>query len=67
MPPSAPICHIGAGPKFRFSIRALQPLSTRKRYSRGWTFRNGQTMPLTSMTSPKYSPIQVTPGIALTG
>jgi hypothetical protein len=48
-------------------MRALHPLSTRNRYSRGSTSRYGQTLPLTSMWSPKYSPIQVTPGIVLTG
>ena len=48
-------------------IRALQPLRTRNRYSRGSTSRNGHTLPLTSMTSPKYSPIQVTPGMSLAG
>jgi hypothetical protein len=39
----------------------------RNRYSRGSTSRKGQTLPLTSMTSPKYSPIQTAPGIGLTG
>ena len=48
-------------------IRALQPFSTRNRYIRGSTSRYGQTLPLTSMRSPKYSPIQVTPGMVLTG
>ena len=48
-------------------IRALQPFSTRKRYIRGSTSRYGHTLPLTSMWSPKYSPIQVTPGMSLTG
>ena len=41
----------------RFRIRALQPFSTRKRYSAGSSSRNGQTLPLTSIRSPKYSPI----------
>ena len=66
-PPSAPICHIGAPPRSRLMMRALQPLSTRNRYSRGSTSRYGQTLPLTSMWSPKYSPIQVMPGMVLTG
>jgi len=48
-------------------IRALAPLRTRNRYSRGSTSRYGHTLPLTSITSPKYSPIQVTPGMSLTG
>jgi len=66
-PPSAPICHIRTPPRPRLRIRALQPLRIRKRYSRGSTFRNGHTLPLTSMTSPKYSPIQVTPSMSLVG
>ena len=43
----------------RLRIRALQPFRIRNRYIRGSTFRNGHTLPLTSMTSPKYSPIHV--------
>ena len=46
----------------RLRIRALHPFKIRKRYIRGSTSRNGQTLPLTSMVSPKYSPIQVAPG-----
>jgi hypothetical protein len=34
---------------------------------RGSTSRNGQTFPLTSMVSPKYSPIQVAPAMSLVG
>jgi hypothetical protein len=48
-------------------MRALQPLSTRNRSLRGSTFKNGHTLPLTSITSPKYSPIHVTPGMMLVG
>ena len=66
-PPSAPICHTAGPPRSRPRIRALQPLRIRKRYMRGSTSRNGQTLPLTSMTSPKYSPIQVRPGMSLVG
>ena len=65
--PSAAICHTGARPKSRLMIRALAPLRMRNRYSRGSTPRYGHTLPLTSITSPKYSPIQVTPGMSLTG
>ena len=42
----------------RSMIRALQPLSTRNRYTAGSTASLGQILPLTSITSPKYSPIQ---------
>ena len=62
-PPSAPICDILTPGISRFRIRALQPFRMRNRYKRGSTSRNGQTFPLTSITSPKYSPIQVTPGM----
>ena len=51
----------------RLMIRALQPLRKRNRYSRGSTSRYGQTLPLTSMVSPKYSPIQMAPGMVLFG
>ncbi len=67
MPPSAPICQMPAPAIPRLMIRALQPFRMRSRYSRGSTSRYGQTLPLTSMVSPKYSPIQVTPGMVLTG
>ena len=55
------------GPILSIRRFATEPLRIRKRYMRGSTVRNGQTLPLTSMTSPKYSPIQVTPGMSLVG
>jgi len=67
MPPSAPICQMPAPGMPRLMIRALHPFSSRNRYSCGSTSRYGQTFPLTSIVSPKYSPIQVTPGMSLTG
>jgi hypothetical protein len=67
MPPSAPICHIRAPPMSRLRMRASQPFRIRSRYMRGSTSRNGQTLPLTSITSPKYSPIQVAPSMSLVG
>ncbi len=36
-------------------MRALEALSTRKRYLRGSTLRYGQAMPLTTTKSPKNS------------
>jgi hypothetical protein len=41
----------------RLRIRALQPFNTWKRYTAGSTASVGQILPLTSITSPKYSPI----------
>ena len=67
MPPSAPICQRLGPPMSRLRIRALQPFRIRNRYIRGSTSRNGQTLPLTSIVSPKYSPIQVTPAMSLRG
>ena len=60
-PPSVPMMTVGtvALPSVveirRSRIRALQPLSTRNRYTAGCTVSFGQTLPLTSITSPKYS------------
>ena len=60
-PPSAPMMYIGTPLMFRFRILALQPFSTRNRYTAGSTTRSGQILPLTSITSPKYSPIHGPP------
>ena len=43
-------------------VRALEPLSTRKRYVAGWTSRIGQTLPLTTVNGAKAS---ITPGSVL--
>src|SRR6516162_8579681 len=62
-PPSVPTMVIGTvalsfGVEIRrFTIRALQPFSTRNRYTAGSRVSFGQILPLTSITSPKYSPI----------
>ena len=61
-PPSVPTMVIGtavpSGAEIcRSTIRALQPFSTRNRYTAGSTVSFGQILPLTSITSPKYSPI----------
>ena len=61
-PPSVPTMVIGtavpSGAEIcRSTIRALQPFSTRNRYTAGSTASFGQILPLTSITSPKYSPI----------
>jgi hypothetical protein len=66
-PPSAPICHKFGPPMSRLMIRALHPFRMRNRYIRGSTSRTGQTLPLTSIVSPKYSPIHVAPGMSLVG
>ena len=63
-PPSVPMMTIGTAARpsaveiRRSMIRALQPLSTRNRYTAGSTASFGQILPFTSITSPKYSPIQ---------